>query len=177
MSSDKRRRYLANLFIFFIAGMTACGKVGFVSPLDRPRAGDVMRLQPLSLAENNQSPQRTVLFFKISDSGQNRKLQSIDIDYKDEPLGKPRILNVPLANMRSALQDRQCLNGQKNLEDFIQSNPDLLLVCDQVIASAMASARLVNLNYDNGASYILTGVSAARTIHGNLDIAVYFLGQ
>lgn len=177
MRSPTRLIALGTLIVFFIAGITACGKISFVSPLDRPLAGESMRLYPLSLAEKNQSNPRTVLFFKISDSGQYRKIKSFDIGFNDQDFGKSQQLNVPLASLRSMQSDHQCLNGQKNLEDFIQSNPDLLLVCDPVITSAIKRAKLVNLNYDNGTSHVLTGLSAARTIHDNLDIAVYFMGQ
>ena len=177
MSCRYQLRALRALLIFSIVGITACGKISFVSPLDRPRAGESMRLYPLSLAEKNQINPRTILFFKISDSGQDRKIKSFDIEFYDQDFGKSQQLNVPLASIRSMQSNQRCLNGQKNLEDFIQSNPDLLLVCDPVITSAIKRAKLLNLNYDNGTSYVLTGVSAARTIHDNLDIAVYFIGQ
>ena len=94
MSYHVRLIALGTMIVFFIAGITACGKISFVSPLDRPLAGESMRLYPLSLAEKNQSNPRTVLFFKISDSGQDRKIRSFDIEFYDQDFGKSQQLNV-----------------------------------------------------------------------------------
>ena len=94
MRSPTRLIALGTRIVFFIVGITACGKVSFVSPLDRPRPGESMRLYPLSLAEKNQSNPRTVLFFKISDSGQDRKIRSFDIEFYDQDFGKSQQLNV-----------------------------------------------------------------------------------
>lgn len=160
--------------VVFVLLVSSCGNTKFADPFDRPRPGSWVS-SPANLTADPQAKKGTILFLRIKDSSSHGRPVSLTIEPLSPGAKSQSTVKFEIPNTRFESSDTTCLDGGEKIEEFKQSNADLLRVCDTAIIGALSNTGPISITYGGGTTRFLTGVSSVRAVIDDYEVVVVHL--
>lgn len=157
--------------IAYGALVSSCGNTKFPDPFERPKPGSWVS-PPANLTAEPQARKGKILFLRVKDSISYGRPVSLTVETLS-PEGKSQTsVKFEIPNSQLDSKTPACVDVGEKIEEFKQSNPDLLRVCDPAVIEALSNTGPISITYYGGTTRFLTGVSSVRAMIDDYQVVV-----
>lgn len=154
--------------------ISSCGNKRFTDPFERPRPGSWVS-PPANLTAEPQPRKGTILFLKIKDSSSHGRPAYLTVETLSPGTKSQTSVKFEIPNVHMESTSTTCADGGGQIEEFQQSNADLLRVCDPAVTEALSNTGPISITYGDGTTRFLTGVSPVRAVIDDYQVVVVHL--